>query len=103
MSYQINNNVSVGANISSSATEGVSVNPSVTVSMVKELNEKSGIGLSASLGMGYNSRQGLQNYSLTGSTAFVEKATKRTDKIMKNDFIEVILIFRITNELSHFR
>ena len=83
VSYQINNNVSVGANISSSATEGVSVNPSVTVSMVKELNEKSGIGLSASLGMGYNSRQGLQNYNLSGATS-----VERSFSVTKNDKTE---------------
>lgn len=73
VSYKINDNVSVGANISSSATEGVTVNPSITVSTQKNINSNYDLGLSASLGLSYNSRQGLQNYNLSGSTSVQRK------------------------------
>lgn len=84
VSYQINNNVSVGANISSSATEGVTVNPSVTVSDKNKNNTDSNLGLSASFGLSYNSRQGLQNYNLSASSTAIGNFTKNISSGLLN-------------------
>ncbi|MDK2772182.1 MAG: hypothetical protein KYX68_08170, partial [Flavobacterium sp.] len=71
LSYSISDGVSVGMNITSSATEGVSVSPSINVSTTHDENADMDLGLSASLGLSYNSRQGLQNYNLSGSSSLV--------------------------------
>lgn len=84
VSYKINDNVSVGANISSSATEGVTVNPSVNVSDKNKNNTDSNLGLSASLGLSYNSRQGLQNYNLSASSTVIGNFTKNISRGMLN-------------------
>ncbi|MCO6175369.1 hypothetical protein NHF50_09970 [Flavobacterium sp. NRK F10] len=76
----INRSVSVGMNISSSATEGVSVAPSVNVSMTKKLNNDTyDLGLSAGLGLSFNSRQGLQSFSLYGSTSIKRDFNSKSD------------------------
>jgi len=84
VSYQINNNVSVGMNISSSATEGVTINPSVTVNDKNKNNSDGNLGLSASFGMSYNSRQGLQNFNLNASSSKLNSFLSRQTNGLMN-------------------
>ena len=62
-SYKISENVQVGVSLSGSDTEGASVNPSVSLSGKKTFNDNFGVGLSA----GYNSRKGLENFTMSVS------------------------------------
>lgn len=67
LSYEISKGVSVGMNITSSATEGVSVSPQINGPSFSMFNSAFlDLGLSLSAGLSYNSRQGLQNYNLVG-------------------------------------
>lgn len=68
VSYKLNENVSLGVNFSSSIEQGPTVSPNVSLS--SKLKESEGIALdklSSGLGLGYNARQGLQNFNLSSS------------------------------------
>lgn len=58
---------SVGVNFSSSVGEGATVNPSISIGGKKGENEKATTTTSAGFGVGYNSRKGLQNFSVSAS------------------------------------
>jgi hypothetical protein len=69
-SFELANNVQVGMNLTSSATEGVSVSPNISFSARKDFNtEKYENSLSSgnSIGLGYNSRQGLTSFTLSST------------------------------------
>lgn len=69
LSYNLGSNVQVGMNLTGSATQGATISPSITIS--GKLNDKTtgSIGLSA----GWNSRKGLENTSISVSSANYEK------------------------------
>lgn len=65
LTYQIAENLSVGMNMESSASDGVSVSPSVSFDK-KFSNEKSGeTNLGANAGVSYNSRKGLESMTMS--------------------------------------
>ncbi len=78
-SWDINENVSVGMNLSTSATEGVSVSPSVNIHRSQKQIEEGANSLSGSIGVGYNSRQGLTSLNLSASTSrILQKGHEKT-------------------------
>jgi hypothetical protein len=69
LSFKLSNNVSVGMQLSSSAEDGVSVTPNVSLSTnEKEVGKKSNkFNASLSPSLTYNSRQGLSSFNLSSS------------------------------------
>lgn len=66
ISFEITKNISVGANLTSSAENGASVNPYISLSeKVASGNKDFKYGMSASFGVGYNSRQGLTSFNMS--------------------------------------
>ncbi len=67
VTFELNDNVSIGANFSSSVSEGASVRP--TVSAGPKMNDKSasGLKLSGSYGVSLNSRKGVENMSVSAT------------------------------------
>ncbi|WP_281324084.1 hypothetical protein [Flavobacterium sp. IMCC34518] len=63
LTYQINDNLKVGMDLESSASEGVSVSPSVSFS--SKLAGINGAGMTASAGVSYNSRKGLESSTMS--------------------------------------
>lgn len=61
LSYQISDNLSVGMNMESSASEGVSVSPSVSFDKKKTDKDKKDYTLTGSVGVSLNSRKGLES------------------------------------------
>ena len=87
MSYEISDNVSVGVNFSSSVTDGASVDPSVSVT--RKLSEKAtsetttaGLKGTGTLGLGFNSRKGIENLNLSAS---LSKFSTSTEMICNGD------------------
>ncbi|MBQ4819866.1 thrombospondin type 3 repeat-containing protein [Aquimarina sp. MMG016] len=69
--FDINDNIKLGADFSSSVAEGVTVSPSVSMSKKHKFENESYTGEitnSSSIGVSYNSRQGLNNFNLSRST-----------------------------------
>ncbi|MFD2561234.1 hypothetical protein [Aquimarina rubra] len=80
--YDLNDNIKLGADFSSSVGEGVTVQPSVNFSKkyTEENNQATGLKInevSSSAGISYNSRQGLNNFNISGS---VQGTNKREGK-----------------------
>lgn len=74
VSYKLNENVSLGVNFSSNIEQGPTVSPNVGLS--SKLKEDKGIALdklSSGIGLGYNARQGLQNFNLSTSYNKLDK------------------------------
>ena len=68
VSYAINDNVKVGLNVSSSTSGGATVSPNLSISRQgKETKKRMVHTVTGSLGVGFNSRQGLGNMSLSVS------------------------------------
>lgn len=81
LSYQISDNLSVGMNISSSATEGVSVSPSVSFSSKLKSTTDSDYFLGTNVGVNYNSRKGIEGFTLSNSTSKTFNKTSEDFKI----------------------
>ncbi|MEP0266065.1 hypothetical protein [Dokdonia sp.] len=78
ISFAINDNVSVGMDVSTSTAEGVSISPHVSLDRRLSSDKKSslnGISSGLGLGVGFNSRQGLTSLNLSTSVKGLE-ATK---------------------------
>jgi hypothetical protein len=69
ITYSMASGVSVGMNLESSSTEGVSVSPSVSFSQKIGSTKQKDFNLGASLGVSLNSRKGLESLSLSTSTS----------------------------------
>ncbi len=70
LNFDVAKNISVGMNLSASATEGVSVAPSVSISSNKDDTDKfctQGISAGLNAGVSFNSRQGLSAFNLSAS------------------------------------
>lgn len=77
LSYQVSDNLNVGMDLTSSASEGVSVSPSATLNNKNEDNAKKENVLNASAGVSYNSRKGVEAMTMSVSrTRKDEKARK---------------------------
>ncbi|UUC46487.1 hypothetical protein [Flavobacterium cerinum] len=63
MSYQISENLGVGMDVESSGSEGVSVSPKLTFS--KRFSGNSGYTIGTSVGVGLNSRKGLESMAMS--------------------------------------
>lgn len=101
LSYEINENVSVGMNLTSSATEGVTVEPYLKTAPLVNLSAGLfNVGLSANLGLSYNSRQGLQSYTLLGGQGSTSIAGFRTggSSTLKIDLLNNTFTPSIRNE-----
>lgn len=64
LSYQISNNLSVGMDISSSATEGVSVSPKLSFSQRLGSTNVTDYNMGLNAGVTYNSRKGVERMTL---------------------------------------
>ncbi|WP_264566849.1 hypothetical protein [Flavobacterium sp. N3904] len=64
LTYQINNNLSVGMNLESSASEGVSVSPSASFSQKVGSTSNTDINLGLNAGVSYNSRKGVESVTI---------------------------------------
>lgn len=69
ISYNISDNLSVGMNVTSSASEGVSVSPSVSFNKKFKGTFDSDTKLGSSVGVNYNSRKGIESVTLTNSAS----------------------------------
>jgi len=78
LSFQISNNVSVGMNMTSSASEGTSISPSVSFDTRNKDVAKGDNVIGGSVGVGLNSRKGVTNVSMSVSR---KRATKRDELI----------------------
>ncbi len=85
VSYSLHNNVSVGMNISSTSGEGTTITPTASIHTKSDETNKKALKLNASVGVSYNSRQGLSNINVGASmsTAFDNKWDKGDDKKYK--------------------
>lgn len=87
LSFNINKYVSLGMNLTSSSTDGVSVTPSASLHTKNEetgqlINKFSG---SFSPSMTYNSRQGLQSFSLAAHAGLTSAAERNNKKEMRSE------------------
>ncbi|MFH6994552.1 hypothetical protein [Flavobacterium sp. FlaQc-48] len=78
ISYAISDNLSVGMDVTSSASEGVSVSPSVSFSKKIQEKECSNNYLSGNLGVNYNSRKGIETMTLSSSLSKVDAYNHKT-------------------------
>lgn len=71
-SFKMSNSVSVGMQLSSSAEEGVSITPSVSLSTGKMKKDQEGSQFNAGISpsITYNSRQGLQSFNLSSTMGY---------------------------------
>jgi len=77
ISFDITNQLSAGAQLSSSATDGASFNPSLSISQQFRKSSESGtLGLGSNIGVGYNSRQGLSSFSFGASYNLANKSNR---------------------------
>lgn len=90
LNFDLGGHVSVGMNLTTSATEGATVTPSVTVSTRKndtDNNCNNSLGGSLSFGAPFNSRQGLMAFNMKAS---IDKSKSITDKNKKDDDTRVL-------------
>lgn len=76
MTYQISDNLSVGMNLESSASEGVSVSPSISFHSKLSSKAIGDVDLGASAGVSYNSRKGVESSTMSFKVTKEAKFTK---------------------------
>lgn len=81
MTFNVHDNVSLGFNVTGSDTDGASINPSLSLHSKKDKENKKDYDVSSSLGVSYNSRQGLSSMSLSTT---VNRAYKNDKALSKN-------------------
>lgn len=81
-SYAMNDNVTVGMQMESSVSEGVSASPNISFKSKHDEKAKNQSYLTGDVGVNYNSRKGIENF--TFSAAAHEKHTRINKKIKKN-------------------
>ncbi|MES2544817.1 MAG: hypothetical protein V4548_08020 [Bacteroidota bacterium] len=83
ISYELAENVSVGANFSSSVGEGASVSPNVSIS--KKIKDKttSAVTLTGAFGVNLSSRRGLEAMSLSATSKSYDKVSKWSKNLEK--------------------
>jgi len=69
LSFQLANTVSIGVDVSTSTTEGVSVNPNIGISKSSKSSGDMSIGGSLNAGLSYNSSRGVSAFSLQASVS----------------------------------
>lgn len=85
LTYDIGNNLSVGMQLESSSTDGVTASPSVSfhAKMSNNSDEKRSIG--ANLGVGLNSRKGVETMTMSASYSRVERASQKGSRNSKGE------------------
>ncbi|WP_281309720.1 hypothetical protein [Flavobacterium flavigenum] len=73
LSYQISENLSVGMDLTSSASEGVSVSPKMSFSRRLGITDNANVGLGLNAGTTYNSRKGVESVTLSPSVRVTAK------------------------------
>ncbi|QXP58411.1 hypothetical protein [Olleya sp. HaHaR_3_96] len=69
LAFQLSNQVSVGVDVSTSTTEGVTVSPNVGISASAKTKGALAIGGNLNAGLSYNSSRGLGTFNLQASTS----------------------------------
>ncbi|AXT51734.1 hypothetical protein D1818_13105 [Aquimarina sp. BL5] len=85
LNFNLGNHVSVGMNLTTSATEGATVTPNVSISNIKGGTDKycnNAFGGTLNFGVPFNSRQGLMAFNMKAS---LDKYTSINDKNKKDD------------------
>ncbi|WP_299249347.1 hypothetical protein [uncultured Aquimarina sp.] len=83
ITYDLNDNIKIGADFSSSVAEGVTVSPNVSLSSKFHIQTKNNIKTlfgESTLGLSYNSRQGLKNFNLNHTNNRVVTTSKKNYK-----------------------
>ena len=83
LSFQVADNVSVGMNMTSSASEGTSINPSVSFTQRRSKTKKGDNVLGASVGVSLSSRKGITNVNMSVSRSRVDKEQEKGKKFGK--------------------
>ncbi|PHK29257.1 hypothetical protein VF13_40250, partial [Nostoc linckia z16] len=83
LSYQISENMSVGMNMSSSATEGVSTSPSASFQGRHSSKQSENNSYSLNVGTSYNNRKGVENFNFSTSHAAYDKPASKDEKAKK--------------------
>lgn len=80
LSYQISDNMSVGMQMESSVTDGVSASPSLSFS--KKYTDKNGMEntLSSNVGISYNSRKGIEGMTMSASRKLVTEYKENSNE-----------------------
>jgi hypothetical protein len=80
LTFSISKNLSIGMNLESSSTDGVTASPNVSFHAKHKVNEKQTNDISANFGVSLNSRKGLETMSLSASASkeqnLMQKAAK---------------------------
>jgi hypothetical protein len=74
LTYQVNDNLSVGMNLESSSTDGVSASPSVSFSAKLKDKQNGDSKVGANLGVSMNSRKGVETLTMSASNTRVTTA-----------------------------
>lgn len=82
LSYDIGDNMNVGMQMQSSATEGVTVSPSVSFKQKNSDKSNSDYNMSGTIGLSTNSRKGLETLTLSMSR---QKSDKNAKNVMISD------------------
>ena len=82
ITYDVSKNLSVGMNLESSSTDGVTASPSVSFHGKFDTKKSKDNNLSASLGVSLNSRKGVETVTMSASASRVGTASR---KGVKND------------------
>jgi len=77
LSYQISDNMSVGMNLESSSTDGVSVSPSVSLHAKTTDKNNADTKVTGSLGVSMNSRKGVETVTMSASRKYVGSDKKK--------------------------
>lgn len=91
VSYQINDNLSVGMQMESSVTDGVSVSPDISYNAKLDKLKLKDTNLGISAGVSYNSRKGIESMTFSPSikkniTTSWQRGTKNDKNSNKNSF-----------------
>ncbi len=91
LSYQISDNMSVGMQMESSVTDGVSVSPDISFNAKLDKLKMKDTNLGLSAGVSYNSRKGIESMTLSPSikkntSTTWQRGTKMDENSFKNSF-----------------
>lgn len=90
LSFDLSDQVSVGMDVQSSATEGVTINPKISAKKNMKFLKAMGINGSLNAGLSYNSSRGLTSFNLQGSLS----------PAFKKNSINKLLSFTNTGSMS---
>lgn len=106
ISFALSDQVSVGANFSSSVGEGASVSPEVTLTGKEKCQGNTDTKLNMGFGVDYNSRKGLESFSASvgsssrtyGKNDFTDRNSKLEGKVSLNNTTNYTPTKRVAND-----